>query len=203
MNRQLTLGAVESGRDQIDQVRRQQYAEDDQNRSGEREQSGYGAGGACRFLFILLREQSRVNGNERGGKDAFAEQRLQKIGNAERSFERVGGIGIAEIMRENALANEASEAAQKNAGGDQKRMAFGSAGVRGALGWTRGRYRVFGSRVRIDRFITEGGRKDVNLELRALRLNHDHSVKALRPGTKRAGSPLTKAQKLRLGIGSD
>jgi hypothetical protein len=45
---------------------------------------------------------------------------LKEIGDADSGFEGVGGVGIAEVMGEKAIANQAGDAAQENAGGDEK-----------------------------------------------------------------------------------
>jgi hypothetical protein len=43
----------------------------------------HGAGHASGFLFVAFRQQLRVDRNERCREDAFAEEILQQIGNAE------------------------------------------------------------------------------------------------------------------------
>jgi hypothetical protein len=40
---------------------------------------------------------------------------LQEIGNAEGGFENVGGIGVAEVMGKDAIADQAGDAGEKNA----------------------------------------------------------------------------------------
>jgi len=47
------------------------------------------------------------------------EQVLQEIGNAEGRVESVGGVIEAEIMGEDALADQADQAAEQDAGADQ------------------------------------------------------------------------------------
>jgi len=44
---------------------------------------------------------------------------LQDIGDADAGFEGVGGVGVAEVMGEDAFADEAGDAAQQDAGPDQ------------------------------------------------------------------------------------
>ena len=53
---------------------------------------------------------------------AFAEQVLQEVRDAHAGGERVGGVGAqAEVVREDALADQPGDPAEENAGGDQRR----------------------------------------------------------------------------------
>jgi hypothetical protein len=44
---------------------------------------------------------------------------LQDVGDADAGLEGVGGVGVAEVMREDAFANEAGDTAQQDTGRDQ------------------------------------------------------------------------------------
>ena len=61
-------------------------------------------------------EQRRVDGDERRRQRALAEQVLEKVRDAERGVERVGGVRLqAEVVREDAQPDEAGDAAQQDA----------------------------------------------------------------------------------------
>ena len=123
-DREVALLAVESRRDRRDEQRRRDDADEHEHRDDEREQRGHRAGHAVRFAAIAAREQRRIDRNERSRERPFAEQVLQEIRDAERRRERVGGVvAEAEVVREDALANEASQPAQENSGGDKRRAA--------------------------------------------------------------------------------
>ena len=49
----------------------------------QRQKGSHGPGGAARLFVVLAREQAGVYRNERSGENAFAEQILQGIGDAE------------------------------------------------------------------------------------------------------------------------
>ena len=85
-------------------------------RCHEREQRAHRAGDPHSLLALLAREQRGVDRNERRRQRAFAEQVLQEVRDAERRHERVGGVRLqAEVMRENALADETGEPAAEDA----------------------------------------------------------------------------------------
>ena len=92
-------------------------------RRGEREDRAHRAGDAAGFLLVALREQARVDGNERCGEHAFAEQVLQKIRDAEGGVEGIGLVELAEVVGEDALPDQSDDAADQNPRGDQKRVA--------------------------------------------------------------------------------
>ena len=123
-NGQLTLFAVKSGSNRVDQIRRGQNADQHQNGSGQRQQGRNGARCSPRFFIVIARQQRRIDRNEGSGENTFAKQILQRIGNAEGRLKRVRGIGIAEIMGKNAFANQPRDPAQKDSGSDEKRRAL-------------------------------------------------------------------------------
>ena len=65
----------------------------DENRRDERQQRRDGAGDARRLCAFAARDERRVDGDERRGQRAFAEQVLQKIRNPEGRHERIRRIG--------------------------------------------------------------------------------------------------------------
>jgi len=99
--------AVEAGSDGVDEPGSGEDAEKNKDGSAEGEKRGYGTGGLAGFLFVvgIAGEQAGVDGDEGGGEDAFAEKILEEIGDAEGGFENVGGIGIAEVVSEDAVAD--------------------------------------------------------------------------------------------------
>ena len=48
---------------------------------------------------------------------------MQDVGDADAGLEGVGGVGVAEVVREDAFADEPGDAAQQDAGRDQMRQA--------------------------------------------------------------------------------
>ena len=70
----------------------------------------------------LLRIQPRIHRDEGRGKHALAEKILQKIGNAKRGAKCVCGIGVAEVVRKDAIAHKPDQSAEEDADGDEKRM---------------------------------------------------------------------------------
>ncbi len=101
--------------------------------------AGDSARRAPRLFVLFARQQAGVDGNERGGEHAFAEQVLQEIGDAEGGPEGVRRVGIAEVVREDAVADQAGDAAQEDSGGHQKRVLPGFfPGRRGCSGACHG-----------------------------------------------------------------
>ena len=77
---------------------------------------------------FLACKQARVDGNERRGEHAFAEEILQKVGDANGGAKGVGGGGKGEIAVENAFPNEARDAAEQNSGCYQRGRVAGAFG---------------------------------------------------------------------------
>ena len=82
-----------------------------------------GAGHTVGFAPLALRDQRGVDRNERRRQRAFAEQILQKVGDAERRAEGVGFDAEAEVVREDALSDQAGQPRQQDAGRDEERGA--------------------------------------------------------------------------------
>src|SRR5207253_7027412 len=120
-DRQLARVAFETRRDHDEQPRREQDADEDQNGDRQSQQRSNDAGHAARELLLPFGQQARINRDERGRKDAFAKQVLQKIRDAIGGREDSRGVGIAEVIRENFLADESRQTDQQNSGGDQGR----------------------------------------------------------------------------------
>ena len=78
-DRQLPLLALESRRDERDEQRRGDDAEQHERARDEREQRRDRAGDARGLLPFLARDECGIDGNERRRQRAFAEQVLQKI----------------------------------------------------------------------------------------------------------------------------
>ena len=103
---------------------------------------------AAGHLVVILGDQSRVDGNERRGEDALAEKVLQEVRDLEGGVVRARRRRVAEVVRENANANEAGDAAEQDSGGDENGEA-GSARLRfrGNVRW-RERSAVIDERAR-------------------------------------------------------
>ena len=163
-NCQFALFAVKTRRNQIEQVGRCQNSDQHEDRGSQRQQARHSAGRTSRLFVFLACEKASVNGNKRSGQHAFSEQVLKEIRDAKGGFERVGCVGVAEVMRENALANQSRDAAEENPGPNQKGMPFRRAAARRLL--SRGcheRVENGGSISRMQ-FITRVTRRDVNLD---------------------------------------
>ena len=63
----------------------------------------------ARLLVLAPRAEAGVDRDERRGEHAFAEQVLQEVGDPERGVERVGRVGGAEVVGEDALADQPDE----------------------------------------------------------------------------------------------
>src|SRR5208282_5887168 len=59
-----------------------------------------------------------------------------EVGDAESGFENVSGVGVTEVVGENAIADESSDTAEEDTSGDEKGEA---AGTGGGLGYGGGR----------------------------------------------------------------
>jgi hypothetical protein len=81
-------------------------------------------------------QQLRVDGNERSGERAFAENVLQEVRNTKGRAERVAFCRSSEVVREDALANQADDAADENSGADEERGAPGAGWC--CFCWSRG-----------------------------------------------------------------
>lgn len=83
--------------------------------------------------------QASINRDKGCREDAFAEQVLQKVRNAQGGPKGVSYLGGSEVMRENALAHQSDDAAEKNTGGNRDRrsakrsMFFGRGGLQSRI----------------------------------------------------------------------
>ena len=107
--------AVEPGRDEIDEQRRGENAGQDDRAHHQREQRQDGAGHAVGIAPAALCDERRVDRDERRRQRAFAEQILEKVGNAERGAEGVGFGAETEIVREDTLPDQAGQPRQQDA----------------------------------------------------------------------------------------
>ena len=110
----------------IDEIRAcRQYAEQDDHGRSQRQNRADGSGDAVGFLIVAFGEQAGVDGDEGGGEDAFAEEILQEVGDAEGGVEGVGFVEQAEVGAEDALPHESHHAAEQDPGEHQKGVASG------------------------------------------------------------------------------
>ena len=122
---------MKARRNEIDEPGRGEDARDRQQCSDEKQEREDGFGQPRSFFTALLGMEPRIDRDEGRRKHALAEKILQKIGNAKRGAKCVCGIGVAEVVREDAIAHEADQAAEQDADGDEKRMRLGGC----AVGW--------------------------------------------------------------------
>ena len=120
-DRQLADVARKTGSDEEEDPGRKDDAGHDEKRDGERQERRHDSGHAAGKLFLLLREQLRVHRNERSREDALAEEVLEEVRNTDGRLESARGVRVAEVVREDLLAHEAGDPAEKNPGGDQQR----------------------------------------------------------------------------------
>lgn len=85
-NREQPYFPFESGRDQVDDPRRDQDADHVDNTDDQTKERGDHTSDAARHLFVVFGEQSRINRNERSGKDPFSEQVLQEVRDLQSRF---------------------------------------------------------------------------------------------------------------------
>lgn len=119
---------VETRDDRVDEPRRSEDAEENDHGGAEGEESGDCASGFPGFFLIAAGQQVGIDGNEGSREDTFTEKVLQEVGDAECGFEDVGSIGIAEVMGEDAVADQSGNAAEEDAGGNEKSRALGTGG---------------------------------------------------------------------------
>jgi len=131
---EFALFAVEAGSDGVDEPWRGEHTEQDQERGRKCEESGNSTRGFAGFFLVVTGEEIGIDRDKGRGEDTFAEKVLQEIGDAEGGFEDVGSVGIAEVVGENAVANESGNAGEKDAGGDEECETAGAGRLRGVGG---------------------------------------------------------------------
>ena len=97
--------ALKTGRDEIDDPRRDEDADRHDGHDDHAEERQDHAGDAPRHLVVILGDQSRVDGDERRGEHAFAEKVLQEVRDLEAGVERARRRRVAEVVGEDAHAN--------------------------------------------------------------------------------------------------
>ena len=90
----------------------------------------------------LLRMEPRIHRDEGRRKHALAEEVLQKIGNAKRGAKCVRGIGVAEVVRKDAIAHQPDQTAEQNTDSYEKRMRLCGC----AAGWS-GQNMIIGAKI--------------------------------------------------------
>ena len=78
----------------------------------------------------LLRIEPRIDRDKERREHALAEEVLQEIGNAKRSAKCVCGIGVAEVVRKDAIAHQFDQTAEQDTDGFEKRMRLCGPAVR-------------------------------------------------------------------------
>ena len=120
-DRQIAFRSGESRRDERNQQWRQQNAEEHQDRGNEAEQRNDRAGDTCGLAPIAASQQRCIHGNERRRERAFTKEILKNVRDPEGRHECISGIRLqAEVMGEDALPNEAGEAAEEDPERDQR-----------------------------------------------------------------------------------
>ena len=111
--------AMETGRDEIHEERSGADTEQGDHADGEGKQARDNARDSSGEFRAPFHEEARIDRDERGREHSLAQQVLQGIGDLNRGPERSGGIGVAEVVGENALANESRDPAKENASSNQ------------------------------------------------------------------------------------
>jgi hypothetical protein len=115
--------AFEAGSDGIDEPGGGKHADQHEHGGGERKDTAHGARHAVGLFAIALGQQAGVDRDEGGGERTLAEHVLQKVRDADGGVERVRGKSQPEVVEENALAGQADDAGEQNAGGYQEGVA--------------------------------------------------------------------------------
>ena len=121
------LFALESGNEQGNEQRSAEDSESDDEAGDQGEQGEDGFGEFAGLALASLGTEAGVNGNEGCGEHAFAQQILQHIGHAKGGAIGVGGERGSEIVGEETLADESTEAAEQNSGGNHGGRGFAPA----------------------------------------------------------------------------
>jgi hypothetical protein len=111
-----------------------EYSDEDKYGSAESQESGDSTSGFASFVLIVAREKTGINRDEGGGKDAFTEEILKKVWDTEGGSENVGGVRVAKVMGEDAVADQAGDAAEEDACGDKEGVASGTSWLRSGGG---------------------------------------------------------------------
>ena len=117
---------LKSGGDDSHNVRRREYADQHDYGSDESQNAEHCVCRFRRLFFVFLGQQLRVDRNERSGECAFAEDVLKEVRNTKGRAKCVALRRAAEVVRENALADEADDAANQNSGANEERRAPGA-----------------------------------------------------------------------------
>ena len=83
--------ALEPGRDEIDDPGRDEHADQHDASDDHAQQRHDDAGHATGQFLVFLRDQLRVNRDERSGQHAFSEEVLQKVRDLQSGFECTRG----------------------------------------------------------------------------------------------------------------
>ena len=132
-DRQVASFFLKSEGDYGHDVRRREYADEHYDRGNERQDAEDGIRHARGLFFVILGQQFGIDGNERSGKRALAEDVLKKVGNAKGGAESIAFRGAAEVVGEDALPHQADDAADENSGADKECRA-----ARAGRRWFRG-----------------------------------------------------------------
>jgi hypothetical protein len=133
-DRELAGLAFEAWREDLHERGRADDAEQRDQRGDQRQQRADRARDPRGLRFATLGKQPRIDRDERGREHALTEQVLQEVRDAQRGPERIRRGGEAHVVGDRALADEAGDARQEDAGADRHRTAEASrrgwAGVR-------------------------------------------------------------------------
>ena len=114
--------AMEPRRNEIDEPWRGKDTHDHQQCGDEKQERKDCLGELRGFFMTLLRIEPGIHGDEGRRKHAFAKEILQKIRDAKRGAKCVCGIGVAEVVRKDAIADQPHQTAKQNTGGYEKGM---------------------------------------------------------------------------------
>ncbi len=128
------LFALEAGDEQADEQRGAEDSKSDDDAGDQGQQGEYGFGEFAGLALASFGTEARVNRNEGCGENAFAQQILQHVGHAEGGAIGVGGQRGSEIVGEKTLADESTEAAEQNSGGNHGSRSFAPARLRNCVG---------------------------------------------------------------------
>ena len=92
--------AGEAGGDDVDQYRRDDYADENHHATDQREDAEDGMGNIFGFIVFTVGAEFGVYGDKRSGENSFAKEVVQQVGNAAGLTKGIGEVGVPEVVGE-------------------------------------------------------------------------------------------------------
>ena len=114
-HREIALRPREASGDEVHEYGRREHANQHESRHDEGEDREHRARYPRRLFAIVVRNERRVDRNERRRQHALAKQILEEVGDSERRTKCVGFVGNPEVKAEHSLAHESDDSAEQDA----------------------------------------------------------------------------------------